>query len=104
MDDAQTVILVLDRGRVMAARMRPHPERAFWFRLEPARVIRRWGTQRGLEQLAASGPLPDTVLDDPAVKDVPWRAVLEILHVEEAAWGGHLNLSSGRPSPTRQGR
>jgi hypothetical protein len=31
--------------------------------LTNASVIRRWGTERGLGQLAANGPTPDTKLD-----------------------------------------
>lgn len=32
--------------------------------LKSAKVIRRWGTTKGLGELAASGPTRETVLDD----------------------------------------
>lgn len=88
--DEKIRIMVLDRGRVLVGRVSRHPELAFHWYVQGARVIRRWGTTRGLEQIANDGPTKDTVLDDPCDTDVPFRAVLEIKHVREEKWRSHL--------------
>jgi hypothetical protein len=51
-----------------------------------ARIVRRWGTQRGLNQLANEGPLPNTQLDDPALVKLNRRAMINIIPCKEEAW------------------
>ena len=53
-------IVVLQRGWVAVGRYTLEGERA---KLEKASIVRRWGTQKGLGQLATEGPRPQTVLD-----------------------------------------
>lgn len=89
MEDGEVKILVLDRGHVLVGRVSRHPDLAFFWRVSPARVIRRWGTERGIAQLAG-GPLSGTVLDDAADESVPFRAVIRILDASEEGWGSHL--------------
>jgi hypothetical protein len=91
----QIRILVLDRGRVNVGYLERHPTLAFHWILRNARIIRRWGTSEGLEQIAADGPTSNTLLDRPCNKEIPWRAVLEILECREEAWTDHLNTDSG---------
>jgi hypothetical protein len=53
-------IAILQRGWIMVGRFTQDGERCF---LRGASVVRRWGTTRGLGELAANGPLRETVLD-----------------------------------------
>ncbi len=86
----QIRIAVLDRGHVLVGRC-PDPESVgLWLRITDARMIRRWGTTRGLAQLQA-GPTAETVLDDvmPCVT-LPIRALLYTIDCEESRWAPHL--------------
>jgi hypothetical protein len=89
-------IIVADRGHVLVGRLSRHPDLAFHWRLEPGRIIRRWGTSEGLAQLAR-GPLESTVLDAPANVSVPFRAVLYILDAEAEGWLPHLPVPTSAP-------
>lgn len=53
-------IVVLQRGWVVVGDVKTGPETVT---VSDASVIRRWGTTKGLGQLAATGPTKDTVLD-----------------------------------------
>lgn len=96
-------IMVLDRGRVKVGYLTRHPDLAFHWLLRGARVIRRWGTTEGLEQIARDGPTSETVLDRACDTTIPFRAVLEILDTAEEKWLTHLSVDSGEPrkSPTK---
>jgi hypothetical protein len=84
-------ILVLDRGWVVVG-VCPHPsEVGMWLPVKGGRVIRRWGASKGLEEIAAKGPLSGTTLDDPAAEQtVPVRAIIRVIEVEEAKWKSHV--------------
>ena len=99
-------ILVLDRGWVLVGRVSRHPELAFHWRVTDCRCIRLWGSERGLAQIAREGPTGQTKLDDPCDLSVPYRAVLQILDVEESKWESHLKsgASGGRQSGTTRAR
>lgn len=60
-------LFVLDRGFVLVGRPRPQTpgnyEDYLFFTLDDCAVVRRWGTTKGIGQLAAEGPLSATVLD-----------------------------------------
>lgn len=84
-----TFIFVLDRGFVVVGRAEIDPDLAFHWKLSPGRTVRRWGTTEGIAQLK-DGPLAATVLDLPAVRHVPFRAVIELIEVEETKWAPHL--------------
>lgn len=92
---AVTRILVLDRGFVVIARLKPHPKKAFWYHCR-SRTIRRWGTTQGLAQLV-SGPTSSTILDEAVTEDIPFRAILREIHVEGAAWKQHLSAPQKQP-------
>lgn len=83
-------ILVLDRGRVKVGRLSYHPQLAFHWLLADARIIRRWGTTQGLEQIARDGPTPETILDRACDCIVPFRGVIEILEANVEKWESHL--------------
>lgn len=77
-------IVVADRGHVWVGHVTERgPD---WVKIEGARVIRRWGTTDGLNQLAAEGPRPNTRLDAPADLDVRAGAVIAIIPCEAAKW------------------
>ncbi|GIK50323.1 MAG: hypothetical protein BroJett013_30200 [Alphaproteobacteria bacterium] len=51
-----------------------------------AKNIRRWGTTKGLGQLALHGPQPRTALDDAGTVRAPLSAVIHTIDCEAAAW------------------
>ncbi len=51
-----------------------------------AQCIRRWGTTKGLGQLAKSGPLENTVLDDMGTVRMHALSLVALLDCEEAKW------------------
>ncbi len=53
-------ICVLDRGWVLVGDLEKEGEE---YILTQGNVIRRWGTSKGIGQLASEGPLKDTILD-----------------------------------------
>lgn len=73
-------ITILQRGWVVVGLMRGPGD------LRVGAVVRRWGTTRGLGQLAASGPQPATVLD--FVEDMSWNHLSEvaIIKCQASAW------------------
>lgn len=85
-----TYLFVLDRGFVVIGKAEIDPDLAFHWKLSPGRTVRRWGTTRGLSQLC-DGPLQATVLDDPAIRHVPFRSVIEMIEVREDKWANHLS-------------
>jgi hypothetical protein len=65
-------IAVLDRGWVIAGNCVREAE---VLRIDNAKCIRRWGTTKGLGEIAETGPTDKTVLDPIGTVDVPWAAV-----------------------------
>ena len=93
-------ILVLDRGFVVVGKVEPHPDLAFHWLVSPCRTIRQWGTTRGLAQLV-SGPTEQTRLDDICIEEIPWRAVLKMMIVEEEKWLPHLEVAKASSGGSR---
>ena len=59
-------IVILQRGWVAVGL---YYKEGPYCRLENAKIVRRWGTTKGLGELALNGPLSDTILDDsPTIK------------------------------------
>lgn len=69
-------IVVLDRGWVYVGHTRRDGD---VLHITDARCIRRWGTTRGLGQLAAEGPTSDTMLDPVGTAIAPWHAVITLI-------------------------
>ena len=69
-------IVVLDRGFVYQGNVTRAGDMVT---IEKAKNIRRWGTTKGLGQLAAAGPQPNTVLDEAGTVMAPLRAVIHFL-------------------------
>lgn len=76
-------IVVLDRGFVYVGDVKTDAD---WCVLENASCVRRWGTSKGLGELAASGPLENTVLDPAGTVRAPMRAVIAMLACEADKW------------------
>ena len=57
-------ILVLQRGWAVIGRVSKFGPLGQYIKVENAAVIRRWGTSKGLGELAEKGPLQNTVLDE----------------------------------------
>ena len=48
--------------------------------------VRRWGTKKGLGELAAKGPQERTELDDAGTVRAPMSSVIHLIDCNEAAW------------------
>ena len=79
-------IVVLDRGFVYVGDVTTDAD---WCVIEGASCVRRWGTSKGLGELAASGPLENTVLDPAGTVRAPMRAVIGMLKCEAEKWPTH---------------
>jgi hypothetical protein len=54
--------------------------------LTNAHVIRRWGTTKGLGQIALNGPTKDTILDKLGVAFVQFKQVRFTIPCDETKW------------------
>lgn len=81
-------IYVLDRGFVLVGVGEQDPDDFLFLRLTDCAIVRRWGTEHGLGQLAREGPQPNTVLDpEPDGVRLNKRFVLRSIPCNEEAWG-----------------
>jgi hypothetical protein len=78
-------IAILDRGWVFVGRVTEQPGSVS---LTNADCIRRWGTERGIGQLALSGPTKTTKLDPAGTVTVPRTAIVALIDAVEASWPG----------------
>ena len=81
--DAKLQIAVLDRGFIYVGKV---SRRGDTLTIENAKNVRRWGTSRGLGELAAEGPKADTRLDPTPTVTVPLRALIHLIDCEPARW------------------
>jgi hypothetical protein len=70
-------IVVLDRGFVYQGNT--VSRQGDTVTIQGAKNIRRWGTTKGLGQLAADGPQAATVLDEAGTVVAPLRAVIHFI-------------------------
>lgn len=85
-------IAVLDRGWVYVGKVE---KTETGITIREANSIRRWGTSKGLGQLAAEGPQAATKLDAYGTVEVPERAVISLIDVTNlAAWASHYPLAA----------
>ena len=81
-------IVVLQRGWVVVGRVAEESDKELI--LEKSSVIRRWGTTKGLGELAANGPTNNTVLDScGTVRAHPLAVVMQI-DCAEGKWDGRV--------------
>ena len=85
--DMGTRIVILQRGWVVVGN---YVQTGQYVTLSKAAVVRKWGTTKGLPELAAKGPLSDPVLEKGP--DIRFHALTEIASIacNEAAWSGKL--------------
>ena len=86
---AQMFIWVMDRGFVLVGR--PREQRPgddyLALTLDDCATVRRWGTTRGLGQLAAEGPQPTSVLDpEPDGTQISRHYLLRRIPCTSRAW------------------
>ncbi len=85
-EKADIRVVVLQRGWVMVGRFSQDGERCL---LRGASVVRRWGTTKGLGELAAGGPLSSTVLDPCGEVQFHELTVVASIRASEDAWARH---------------
>ena len=76
-------IVVADRGFVYVGHIVVD---AAWCVVTDARNIRKWGTTKGLGEIARGGPTKDTVLDDVGTVRIPVGNVMHIIDSEASKW------------------
>lgn len=86
-DDGAVVIAVLDRGWVVVGRWSQRGSRV---ELTEAHVVRRWGTDQGLAQLANDGPTENTVLNARCTIRFREPRGLPLYPCNEKSWEGKL--------------
>jgi hypothetical protein len=79
-------IAILQRGWVMIGRFIRDGEHCF---LTGASVIRRWGTTKGLGELAKNGPLAQTQLDPCGEVEFHELTAVALIRCEEKPWLAH---------------
>ena len=72
-------IIILDRGYVYVGNVSIDDN---WVLITTARNVRRWGTTKGLGELAANGPLKDSIIDPVGTVRAPLRALIGLIECE----------------------
>lgn len=80
-------IVVLQRGWVVVGNVYKTGQD---FTLKNGSVVRNWGTEKGLGQLASNGPLANTKLDQSPDMHFHELTVVMMISCKEAAWLGKL--------------
>lgn len=76
-------ILVLQRGWVAVGNYTAVGDDV---QLSNAKIVRRWGTKKGLGEIAAKGPTKDTILDEVGQVQVHRLGVVLAITCEPSAW------------------
>jgi hypothetical protein len=80
-------ILVLNRGWVVVGDV---THNGAWVTVTNGAVVRRWGTQHGLGELAAQGPLANTILDSFERVSVHELGIVAAFDCNTENWKGEL--------------
>lgn len=81
-------IVILQRGWCMIGRLSKATEHRIV--LVDAQVIRRWGTTRGLGEIAADGPTSKTLLDPAGRVEIHPLTTVAVLDCAPDKWAGVL--------------
>lgn len=86
--DPDIRIVFLQRGNILVGRFR---REGLLCLIEGGSVIRRWGTTRGIGQLAQDGPTKETTLD-PVVLPVEYHQLTEVMNIRcnVEKWRAHV--------------
>ncbi len=76
-------IVILDKGFVSVG---VYSATATEGMLTNAAVIRRWGTSRGLGEIAEDGPTTSTVLDKTPTQRFPTHSVINTIECDQKKW------------------
>ena len=76
-------IVILDRGFVLVGEVEIVGD---WVVTTDARTIRRWGTTKGIGEIAMGGPTPNTKLEDLGTVRSPLHALIGLVACEPAPW------------------
>jgi hypothetical protein len=82
-DAPEKQIVILDRGFVYVGDVKIDGD---WVLIANAQNVRRWGTAKGLGELAAKGPQPSTVLDPTGTVRAPLRALIGLIQCTASSW------------------
>ncbi len=83
MKKGQLTICILHRGWVVVGKMTAGD----WVHLDNTYVIRRWGSTKGLGEIASEGPKENTILDECPPMNIPVQAIINTIECNEKAWG-----------------
>lgn len=78
-------IIIAQRGWIFVGRTRIDGEQ---ITISNAATIRRWGTSKGLGEIAANGPTSATVLDECGTVRIHALAVVAAIDCEASQWPG----------------
>ena len=76
-------LVVLPRGWVMVGDCSEKDGKLY---LKNASVVRRWGTTKGLPELANEGPLSRTILDGKCEMEFPISSVIAKMQCNSSKW------------------
>ena len=83
-NNGELKIVILQRGWVMVGKLERNGSDC---KLHNAAVLRKWGTTKGLGELAQNGPTKDTVLDKThGVVEFDYLTVVAAVACKEASW------------------
>lgn len=80
-------IIIADAGHIFVGETE-HTDKGV--QLSNASVIRRWGTTRGLGEIALGGPTSSTVLDKTGRVFIPTQAMICVISCEQDRWKNEL--------------
>lgn len=83
-------IAVIDNGFVFIGEITeeidPQDGKVKSIRVGNCKNIRRWGTTKGLGEIALGGPTTNTILDDSGVIRVPYQSLIFVMECDQARW------------------
>lgn len=83
-------IVILERGWVVLGLLNSDSH-GDWFFLEKGCVVRRWGTDAGIGQLAMHGVRSETILDPLPMTKFHKDKIIQILDCDESKWQDYLS-------------
>ena len=81
--NGRVAIVVCDRGFVLVGRITVADS---YVTITACQNVRRWGTTKGLGQIASGGPTSETKLDPQPTTRVHELQVVQIIDCEEGKW------------------